>query len=83
MSTEVISTLKIQKKKRKYYDIFWTYQFLFMKFPPSSLGNLIIFLAHEKLIDHIKSWYLHSQIKLQNFRKTSSGNFELFNLSSL
>ncbi len=44
------------QKKRKYYDIFWTHQFLFMKFPLSSLDDLIDFLAHEKLTDHIKSW---------------------------
>ncbi len=29
------------QKKRKYYDIFWTHRFLFMKFPTSSLDDLI------------------------------------------
>ncbi len=46
------------QKKRKYYDIFWKNQFLFMKFPPSSLGDLTDFFAHEKLTYHIKSWHL-------------------------
>ncbi len=41
--------------KRKYYDIFWTHQFLFMKLSPFSLDDLIDFLAHKKLTDHIKS----------------------------
>ncbi len=45
------------QKKRKYYNIFWTHQFLFMKFPSSSLDDLIDFLAQEKLTDHIKSWH--------------------------
>ncbi len=40
-----------------------------MKFPTSSLDDLIDFLAYEKLTDHIKSW--------QNFRKFCSGYFEL------
>ncbi len=55
------------QKKRKYYDIFWTNQFLFMKFQPSSPDDLIDFFAHGKLTDHIKSWHLHSQTMSQNF----------------
>ncbi len=43
------------QKKKKCYDIFWTHQFLFMKFSPSSLDDLIDFFAHEKLTNHIKS----------------------------
>ncbi len=71
----MISTLKI--KRKKYYDIFWTHQFLFTKFPSSSLDDLIDFLEHEKLTDHIKSWHLHSRTVLQNFRKMGSSDFVL------
>ncbi len=61
----MISTLKI-KRKESITIIFWTQQFLFMKFPPSSLDDLIGFFSHEKLTDHIKSWHLHSRTMSQN-----------------
>ncbi len=64
------------QKKRKYYDISRTHQFLFMKFPPFLLDDLIDFYAHEKLTDHIKSWHLHSRTMTQNLRKFGSGDFE-------
>ncbi len=49
-----------------------------MKFPPSSIDDfIIVFSAHEKLTDHIKSWHLHSRAMSQNFRKINSGDFEL------
>ncbi len=54
-----------------------------MKFPPSSLDYLIVFSAHEKLTDHIKSWYLHLGTILQNFRKIGSGVLELLPFLSL
>ncbi len=54
-----------------------------MKFSPSSLDNLIDFLVHEKLIDLVKRWHLHSQTMSQNFRKIGSGNFELLPFLSL
>ncbi len=65
------------RKKSKYYNIFWTHQFLFTKFPTPSLDDLIDFLRHEKLTDHIKSWHLHSQTISQNLRKIGFGNFDL------
>ncbi len=80
MSIEVIGTLKI---KKKYYDIFWTRQFLFTKFPPSSMDDFIDFLAHEKLTNHLKIWHLHSRTMLQNFRKIDSGDFKLLPVVSL
>ncbi len=54
-----------------------------MKFPPSSVDDLIDFLEHEKLTDHIKSWHLHSRLMSQNFKKTGSADFELFPFLSL
>ncbi len=45
----------IENQREKYYDIFRTYQFLFMKFPQFSLDDLIVFSVHEKLTDHMKS----------------------------
>ncbi len=54
-----------------------------MKFPPSSLEDLIDFFAHEKLTDHIKSWHLHSRTMSQNFRKFGSSDFGLLPFFSL
>ncbi len=54
-----------------------------MKFPPSLLDDLIDFLVHEKVTDHTKSWHLHSRTMLQNFRKISSGDFEILPFLSL
>ncbi len=54
------------QRKRKYYDIFLTRQFLFTKFPPSSPDDLIDFLADEKLTDDIKNWHLYSRTMSQN-----------------
>ncbi len=71
------------QRKRKYCDIFWTHQFLFMKFPPSSLDDFIVFSAREKLIDHITSWHLHSHTMSQTFREISSDVFELLSFLSL
>ncbi len=71
------------QQKRKYYDIFWSHQFLFTTFPQSSLDDIIDFLAHEKLTDQVKIWHLHSRTMLQNFRKISSGDFKLSPFLSL
>ncbi len=48
-----------------------------MKFPPSSIVDLIDFFVHENWTDHVKSWHLHSRIMSKNFRKFGSGDFEL------
>ncbi len=48
-----------------------------MKFPPSSLDDLIVFSLHEKLTDLIKSWHLHSRTMSQNFKEIGSGDFEI------
>ncbi len=43
----------------------------------------IVFSAHEKLIDRIKSWHLHSSAMSQNFREISSDVLELLPFFSL
>ncbi len=70
--------IQLTIKGKKYYSIFWIHQFLFMTFPPFSLDDLmIVFSAHEKLTDHVKSWHLHSQTMSQNFKKIGSSVLEL------
>ncbi len=54
-----------------------------MKFPSFLLNDVIVFSAHEKLIDHIKSWHLHSQTMSQHFREIGSSFLELLPFFSL
>ncbi len=72
-----------KSKAKKYYGIFWIQQFLFAKFPPSALDDLIVFSRLEKLTDHIRRWHLHLRTMPQNFRKISSGILELLHFLSL